>query len=129
MRLQSRNKTVVRNCEFLNKATSLLFTGDMIYWYESSPVQDVLIENCKFRNAEYGARILWDSHIDYTDKEKYYHKNITIRNCYFDAGVAAVFDHVDGFTFKDNTSDGEIEIIYSDSANVDIQSGVKVTQK
>ena len=118
MRLQSRGKTVVRNCEFGNKEVSLLFTGDTTYWYESSPVRDVLIENCKFLNTKFGPRICWDSHFEPTEKEPYYHKNVTVRNCYFDAGLAAAFDHVDGFIFTGNVSDGKMEIRYSDSANV-----------
>lgn len=120
MRLQSRGKTVVRNCEFKNKTVSLLFTGDTTYWYESSPVQDVLIENCKFYNTKYGARVLWDNHVEFTEKGNYYHCNITVKNCYFDSGLVAKFDHVDGFTFKDNLSDGEMKIEYTDSKNVDI---------
>ena len=129
MRLQSRNETVVRNCEFRNKETSLLFTGDTNYWFESSPVQDVLIENCKFFNTEYSPRILWDSFIDFTEKENYYHKNITIRNCYFDGGRIIGFNHVSGFNFENNVSDGEMEISCSESENVNIQRGVKVEER
>ena len=40
--------------------------------------------------------------------------------------LSAYKDRLGKFTFKDNLSDGEMEIIYSDSANVDIQSDVKV---
>ena len=126
MRLQSRGKTVVRNCVFGNKETSLLFTGDTTYWYESSPVQDVLIENCKFLNTKYGPRIRWGCYIDYTEKEKYYHKNITVRNCYFDKGEVAVFHHVDGFTFENNESDGEMTIKHLDSANVNIEGATVI---
>lgn len=120
MRLQSRNKTILRNCEFLNETTSLLFTGDTTYWYESSPVNDLTIENCIFRNTKYGARISWNCGIEFTEKAKYYHKGITVKNCYFDSGTVAVFDHVDGFRFINNRSDGEIKINYTDSRNVEI---------
>lgn len=121
MRLQSRAKTVLRNCEFGNKETSLLFTGDTVYWYESSPVQDVLIENCVFRNAGYGPRINWHSDVSFTEKENYYHRNIRIENCFFDEGTAARFSHVDGFTFVNNRSSGVMKIICSDSTNVTVQ--------
>ena len=120
MRLQSRNKTILRNCEFLNETTSLVFTGDTTYWYESSPVNDFTIENCVFRNTKYGARIGWICGIEFTEKEKYYHKSITVENCYFDSGTIAVFDHVDGFRFINNRSDGEVKIEYTDSRNVEI---------
>lgn len=120
MRLQSRNATVVRNCKFKNESTSILFTGDTTYWYESSPVNDLTIENCIFRNTKYGARISWNCGIEFTEKAKYYHKCITVKNCYFDSGTVAVLDHVDGFRFINNRSDGEIKIKYTDSRNVEI---------
>ena len=127
MRLQSRGKTVVRDCVFKNKEASMLFTGDTNYWFESSPVQDVLIENCKFYHTSICPRLLWDNHVDYTEKENYYHRNIKIKNCYFESGLIAKFDHVDGFIFKDNRSDGEMEIEYSDSKNIEIE-GEKVVK-
>ena len=125
MRLQSRNTTIVKNCEFKNEATSMLFTGDTTYWYESSPVNDLTIENCNFYNTAYGARLAWNSGIEFTEKENYYHKNITVKNCYFDTGVAAAFNHVDGFTFTGNRSDGEVKIDYRDSINVTIDKAEK----
>ena len=121
MRLQSRNKTVVTNCEFRNKDTSLLFTGDTVYWFESSPVQDVLIEGCTFRNAGRGPRINWHSDVAFTEKENYYHRNVKVENCFFDGGTAARFSHVDGFTFKNNRSDGTMKIICANSAHVSVQ--------
>ena len=120
MRMQSRNKTVVRNCKFKNESTSILFTGDTTYWYESSPVNDLTIEDSEFYNTKYGPRICWDCGIEFTDKENYYHKNITVKNCYFDEGTAVAFNHVDGFTFTGNRSNGKIIVDYSDSKNVTI---------
>ena len=129
MRVQSRNKTVIRNCEFHNEETSLLFTGDTNYWFESGPVRDVLIENCKFYKTVNCGRICWDSVVDFTEKEKYYHKNITIKNCYFDKGEIIRFNHVCGFTFENNTSDGEMKIVCSDSADINVQKDVIIEEK
>lgn len=110
MRLQSRKKTVVRNCEFRNKDASIIFTGDTTYWFESGPVEDFLIENCKFFNTKHTPRLNFWGDVEYTEKEKYYHKNITVRNCYFDEGLVAVLRHVDNFVFENNTSNGEMTI-------------------
>lgn len=110
MRLQSRNKTVVRNCEFRNKESSIIFTGDTTYWFESGPVNDFLIENCKFYNTAYSPRFQFWGEVEYTDKEPYYHKNITIRDCYFDKGLVAVLRHVENFSFEGNQSNGELSI-------------------
>ena len=121
MRLQSRNKTVVRNCEFRNKQTAILFTGDTTYWYESGPVNDFTIENCKFYHADDLARLDFAGEVEFTEKERYYHKNITVKNCYFDGGKAAVLRHVDNFIFEGNTVTSPIEIETLDCGNVRIE--------
>lgn len=110
MRLQSRNTTVIRNCEFANKTDSIIFTGDTTYWFESGPVNDFLIENCRFLHTACSSRLSFFGEVEYTEKEKYYHRNVTVRNCYFDAGVIASLNHVDNFVFEGNTSNGKMMI-------------------
>ena len=122
MRLQSRSKTVVRNCEFRNKDWSIIFTGDTTYWYESGPVNDFTIENCKFYHTEHSPRLEFFGEVDYTAQENYYHKNITVRDCYFDGGTVAVLRHVDNFTFKDNTSNAPMKIETHDCAGIDVEN-------
>lgn len=126
MRLQSRKKTVLRNCEFYNKDTSMLFTGDTTYWFESGPVNDFLIENCAFYNTAHSPRLEFFGEVEYTEKEGYYHKNITVRNCYFDKGLVAVLRHVDNFRFEDNKSDGELSIKEENSKNIYCNQGQKM---
>ena len=50
----------------------------------------------------------------------------TVKNCYFDAGVVASLNHVDGFVFEGNTSNGEMQIRATDCINVRCDEGVKV---
>jgi hypothetical protein len=110
MRLQSRNKTIIKDCQFNNKGESIIFTGDTTYWYESGPVNNFLIENCSFPYTNCGARIRFFGEVEYTETEKYYHRNITVRNCYFDEGWIVNLNHVDNFGFENNTSNGKMMI-------------------
>ena len=45
MRVQTRAKSLIEDCEY---DVPLWFTGDINYWFESSPVNDITIRNCKF---------------------------------------------------------------------------------
>ena len=126
MRLQSRNKTIVRNCKLNNKGESIIFTGDTTYWYESGPVRDFLIENCSFPHTHCGERIKFFGEVEYTKAEKYYHKNVTVRHCYFDQGCIAVLNHVDHFVFEDNTSNGKMMITANVCGNLKIDEDVRL---
>ena len=126
MRLQSRAKTIIRNSVFDNKTESVIFTGDTTYWYESGPVNDFLMENCKLLNTEYCAKMNFLGEVEFTDKEPYYHKNITVRNCYFDKGRIININHVDNFVFEGNTSCGEMEIYARDCGKLTSDENVVV---
>ncbi|MBE7044295.1 MAG: hypothetical protein E7397_02100 [Ruminococcaceae bacterium] len=103
MRLQSRNKTVVEDCVFANKNVALLFTGDTTYWYESGPVNDVTIRRCVFKNSNDEPRIAIFGEVEFTEKEKYYHKNILVEDCIFEDSVKiAQIRHTDHFVFRNN---------------------------
>ena len=103
MRLQSRNKTVVEDCIFANKITSLLFTGDTTYWYESGPVNDLTVRRCIFRNSGEAPRIDVCGEVEFTEKEQYYHKNIVVEDCTFeDCENIAMLRRVDNFTARNN---------------------------
>ncbi len=103
MRLQSRGKTVVRNCDFQNKGLSLLFSGDTTYWFESGPVNDWTVENCQFAYAG-SWRISGAGNVAYTEAEPYYHRNITVQNCHFDGPMALALSHADNITVTGNTT-------------------------
>ncbi|MBO5223697.1 MAG: hypothetical protein J6C23_04210 [Clostridia bacterium] len=129
MRLQSRNKTIVRNCEFRNKGKSIIFTGDTTYWFESGPVNNFLFEGCKFYYTEMGPRICFYGDVEFTSVEPFYHKNITVQNCYFDCGIIASLNHVDGFTFKNNMSNGVMRLSVQNSDNIIFDQNLVVEYK
>ena len=114
-----------RTTKFLDLVV-LIFTGDTTYWYESGPVNDFLMENCKLLNTEYCAKINFLGEVEFTDKEPYYHKNITVRNCYFDKGRIININHVDNFVFEGNTSCGEMEISVKDCGKISVDENVKL---
>ena len=103
MRLQSRNKTVVEDCVFANKGTALFLTGDTTYWYESGPVNDMTIRRCVFKNSGRSPRIDVMGEVEFTENEKYYHKNITVDDCVFeDCTNIAILRHADNIVFRNN---------------------------
>lgn len=115
MHLQSSGKTILENCIFDNQDISLLFTGDMTYWFESGPVKDFTVRNCTFNYTKNFPRFDFRCEVGFTDSEKYYHKNITIEGCKFlgcgeGRTTVAILRHVDNFVFRNNESDGELQI-------------------
>lgn len=115
MHLQSRGKTILENCIFDNPDIALIFTGDMTYWFESGPVRDFTIRNCQFNCVGEFPRFDFRCEVGFTEKEKYYHKNIIIENCKFnrcygEEKTVAILRYVDDFTFKNNESDGKLQI-------------------
>jgi|GEM_PF-218949 hypothetical protein len=78
LRFQSRSKITVEDCII---GLPILLTGDVNYWYECSPVCDFNIINCNFVTDK--ARINIIPEFNPTEKEPYYHKNISIADCNF----------------------------------------------
>jgi hypothetical protein len=103
----------------------MIFTGDTTYWFESSPVNDVLIENCRFPHTQFGPRIGIYGEVDFTREHDTYHKNITIRNCWFEQGRILEANHMQNLVFENNESDGQMEILLRECRNCQI-SGAKV---
>jgi len=127
MRLQSRSKTVLENCIFENKEVSLLFTGDTTYWYESGPVNDMLIKGCTFKNCGISPRLNFFGEVEFTEKEKYYHKNITVQNCKFEGGGnIAHLRHVDNFVFKNNRCEKDAFITVESCRTLNIEDDVTI---
>ena len=97
LRLQSRGKIVIRNNEL---ALPVCFTGDTNYWFEASPVQDVLV--CE--NRFVGARGTVSSTPEYEASEAapYYHSGIRVENNVFDVSSAMFASLTDDIVFKGN---------------------------
>ncbi len=126
MRLQSRNKTVLENCVFGNKEVSLFFTGDTRYWFESGPVNDMIIRNCVFDGVQYGARLLFLSEMEFTEKDKYYHKNLLVENCTFKGkGMLADLRHVDNYVARNNVFEQGSYIKATDCGKIDSDAPIR----
>lgn len=97
LRFQSRGKFVMKNCE---SEMPIILTGDASYWFESGPVTDLTIENCRFIGERAYIRIR--SEIFPTEKEPYYHRNIKILNNKFDTEEPLFGGYADGIVFKGN---------------------------
>lgn len=114
MRFSNREKTVLQNCIFDNVGSCILLHGDTTYWYESGPVEDLTIRNCRFLHSN---RLVLNAmgEVQFTEKEPYFHKNITVENCSFEGcgsqgAVIARLNHVDNVVFRNNKSDGPTQI-------------------
>ena len=99
LRLQTRGKVVMKNCE--NELTILL-SGDASYWFESSPITDLTIENCKFIGKN--ARIKLRSEVFPTEAAPYYHRNLKIINNTLETDVPINGGYADGIVFKGNVN-------------------------
>jgi len=97
LRLQSRGKFVIRNCA---SELEILLSGDASYWFESGPVTDLTIENCRFTTDH--AKINIRSEVFATEKAPYYHRNIKILNNSFETSYPLEGGYADGIVFKRN---------------------------
>ncbi len=52
-------------------------------------------------------RIVGGRDVEYTEKDLYYRKNITVKNCFFDGGEALSPYHSDNITFIGNKTSAE----------------------
>lgn len=97
LRLQSRGRIVMRNCE---TELPVDLTGDASYWFESGPVSDLTVENCRFIGDR--ARIRFKSELFPTEAAPYYHQNIKIKNNEFETTTPVIGGYADGIVFKGN---------------------------
>lgn len=79
LRIQTRGKTVIRNCV---TELPIMFTGDTNYWFEASPVRDVVLENNKFIGKRAHVTACPEYHS--SEKAPYYHSGIKVINNTFD---------------------------------------------
>lgn len=99
MRVQTRAKSLIEDCEY---GVPLWFTGDINYWFESSPVKDITVKNCRFigERAIVALRPVFNS----TEKAPYYHTGVTIEDCVFDNKTALIAKYGDDIKFIGNKS-------------------------
>lgn len=116
IRFQSRGKVGVRNCE---TELPILLSGDASYWFESGPITDLTIENCRF--LEERAQIRISSEIFPAESEPYYHKNIRIINNEFESDNPLNGGYADGIVFKGNvnTAGKPMKIVLTNCGSVE----------
>ena len=119
MRLQTRAKTLVDRCRFYNDHLSILASGDVGTWWESSPLTDACISNCEFCSTA-GPQIKIAPEFEFTDQAPFYHRNITVRDNLFHGSYAIDCSHADGLAFIGNRSAGgeELRIRASHSSRI-----------
>jgi hypothetical protein len=118
LRFQSRGGITVKNCE---TELPFLLTGDMNYWYESSPVENMTIENVKF--VGYRANIICCPEFVPTEKEPYYHGKVSVKGCSFDCETPLTARNTESISFTDNVnaSGREMKISLTTCGNVDVE--------
>ncbi len=97
-------KTVIENCTFFNMSCALHFTGDCNDWFESGPVNDVIIRNNNFANSAYTGYVVISINPHVLEGDKPYHRNITIENNVFRLHEKRFVyaSHVENLKFKNN---------------------------
>lgn len=97
LRVQTRGRVVIENNEF---GIPLMFTGDTKYWFEASPVTDVLVRGNRFT----GERGYISSCPEYqaSDAAPYYHSGILVENNVFDTRTALRAHDSADIRFTDN---------------------------
>ena len=97
LRFQSSGRILIENCEI---GLPVLLTGDGAFWFESSGVRDMTIRDTAFTTPKASIRIT--PQIFPTEKEPYYHKNITVTHCRFKTGCPIEGRLADNIRFQDN---------------------------
>ena len=83
--LSSAGRTVVENCKFYNMNQGIQLGGEMHDWYESGPVDDVLIRGCDFNDSAYagGAAIYIKPSLYEKTPENFFNGRVEINGCRF----------------------------------------------
>lgn len=125
MRLQSRGRIVIDDCAFENEGTNIAFTGDAVYWFESSPVQDVHISNCRFNGG-----ITACPEVKATEKAPYYHSGINISGCSFAHSGIFSGGMTDGLSLsKNKCGEGEMYIRLNNCGSCETDGGYKIISR
>ena len=97
LRFQTRGDIIIRNCK-----TELPFylTGDMSFWFESSPVRNMKVENTLFETEN--AVIVCCPEFISTKEAPYYHGKLSVNNCTFENEKPLRASYTECITFENN---------------------------
>jgi hypothetical protein len=104
-------KIVIEDSIFFRCPIAISLTGDSSYWYESGPVRDLTIRNCRFTNPDCdGFAIQSNPIFEPTEMDPYYHRNVKILNNRFElrSGHVLQAKYTDEIILSGNTSTSPI---------------------
>lgn len=128
LRFQSRGGILMENCE-----TELQFwlNGDMSYWFESSPVTNIVIKNTKFTKKR--AIIVSNPEFIPSDEAPYYHGNIVVEDCEFVSTTPIKASYAKSIKFiRNKSSVGEemsLELKNCGECETDVCKIIRKTEK
>ncbi len=100
-------KIVIEDSTFFRCPVAIALTGDSSYWYESGPVRDLTIRNCRFTDPGCEAFAIQAHPVfEPTEREPYYHRNVKIIDNRFELPTGHVLQakHTDDIFLSGNTS-------------------------
>lgn len=100
----TRKRTEIVGNTFYNMNAAINFTGDCNDWFESGPVEDVLICRNNFKNAAYAGGPAISSSPNVKSGNRPYHKNIVIENNTFEMHEPRFLHakHTENIVFRNN---------------------------
>jgi polygalacturonase len=123
-RISSGKRVLIEDCFFETSGFSVLFSGDMNYWYENTGVKDVTIQNCTFDHC--GCPVETGCGFQPTEKAPFYHENIRFINNTVIAPISAVMvlDNVNNVEMSGNTitglRDGQLPVILQNCSHITV---------
>ena len=99
LRLQTRGKVLIEDCEC---SLIIVLPGDKNYWYEGSPINDLIIKNCRFIGKR--GMILAMPSFEVCDESLYYHSGIKVIGNTFDVINALDFYRCQNILFEGNVN-------------------------
>lgn len=133
--LKTPLKTVIEDNYFSGMMSSILFRGELFYWFESGNVEDVLIQNNTFHNVAdcgtpHATLYITPKFSDKFDQTVPYDRNIRfINNTINTANPKVVWaDRVDGLVIEGNkiTINNEFEAAFPNEPTYDIENSRNV---
>ena len=121
-RISSGKHVLIEECQFETEGFSILFSGDMDYWYENTGVKDVTIHNCTFERC--GSPLQTECGFQPTAAAPYYHENIHFLDNTVHAPIQAVMNmkDVNGIELRGNRitglREGQLPFILQDCSHV-----------
>ena len=126
LRFQSRGEILIEDSE---TELPIWLTGDMSYWFESSPVENMTIKDTKFVTPQ--AIVFCNPEFMPSEEEPYYHGHLTIKNCEFDSSKPVIANYTKHITFIENKAMGEAELYLelNNCGDAEIDNNHKIIRK